>query len=1007
MTPDARKNPVGSFVVTAIVSTYNSERFIRGCLEDLTGQTLFAKGALEIVVVDSGSPQNEGTIVREFMEKFGTIVYIRTEERETVYHAWNRAIQVASGRYITNANTDDRHRPDALEIMAGMLDSNPTIDLVYADVLITRTPNETFASNNATGKYEWFPWDRNTLLGVGCFIGPQPMWRRSLHDFYGWFDPGLVTSGDYEFWLRISQTSEFQYIPEPLGLYLEHDASIEHMHEQLKLRENSEILSVYRQAADEGRIIRCLTFEQLRSAVKAEGNTLNTLMTNMMKIDALISGGKNNTEALMHPYRQSECGMFALPLTAEHVETYIRAAETLLLSSRVWFGNYHKNGATGAVASLVREQLVATALQDARREARQGRIDKAVEIILRQAISVHSQSPLPYVELAELLVSAKRYEDAMQVLPEAPENTDRIWMCEIAAICHAALGDDKQAESAAVAVLRQKGERSRPLEALGTLAVRHGRTMEAEELFRRAASAEPGRGEPLLAMGMLCWSRGALQEAFRLLYRSVELSPLNPDAAGLLHEAARRLVRIPDFLELMQSILGRFPDARHILLELVDAFSENGNISQALSLLERGIVLIGCDDDLLDLALSLRRQLAPHNGSQFMGVPTVSLCMIVRDESACLPRCLASARPVVDEIIVVDTGSIDRTADVAEVFGAKVCHYRWENDFAAARNHALEKAGCEWVLVLDADEALSEHDYELVARTLKSCAGKMVAWRITTRNYTNRSESEGWQANDGSYQDQEQGDGWYPSYKVRLFPVSASIRFCGDIHEMVETDLRHLGIPIELADFVVHHYGELEEKDRRAKQLRYYEMGKAKLAGHPDDRSAIAELALQAGQLGFFEEALEYWDRLLVIGITVRDVFFNRAYALMGLHRYTEALASAEKALELEPDHKESQLNAAICELHTGNLENAWQRVGRLSEQYREWPLLAALRLALAVIAGESQVAVDCHTELCRHGYGVGAYLQELQRSLILVGQPVFAGQLAIWAKEAGYGSGE
>ena len=1001
MNPDVRN------VVTAIVSTYNSERFMRRCLEDLTGQTLFAKGVLEIVVVDSASPQNEGAIVREFMEKFGNIIYVRTEERETVYQAWNRAIKASSGRYITNANTDDRHRSDALEIMAGTLDSNPAVDLVYADVLVTRTPNETFACNSATGRHEWFTWDRNALLAIGCFIGPQPMWRRSLHDFYGWFDPSLVTSGDYEFWLRISQTSEFCHIPEPLGLYLEHDASIEHMHEQLKLLENSDILSVYRRAAEEERIIRSLAFEELRGTVKAEGNNLSTLMTNMMKIDTLVSAGENNIEALLNAYRQSECGMFALPLTTDHVETYVRAAEALLLSSREWLGKYRKNGTSGAVASLVRDQLVEKALQDARKEARQGRIDKAVEIILRQAISVHSQSPLPYVELAELLVSAKRYEDAMQVLPEVPENTDRFWMCEIAAICHAALGDDKQAESAAVAVLQQKGERARPLEALGMLAARQGRIAEAEELFKRAANAEPERGEPLLALGMLCWSGGGLQTAYQLLRRSVVLSPLNLDVAGMLHEAARRLELIPDFLGLMQATLGRFPDARHILLELADAFGENGDISQALNLLERGIVLIGCDHDLLDRTLILRRQLGPHNGSHFSGLPTVSLCMIVRDESASLPRCLASVRPVVDEIIVVDTGSVDRTSDVAEAFGAKVFYYQWENDFSAARNHALQNATGEWAFVLDADEALSERDYELVTRTLECSAGSMRAWSITTRNYSNRTESEGWLPNDGTYGEQEQGDGWYPSRKVRLFPVSASIRFHGDIHEMVEPDLRHLGIPIELADFVVHHYGELEEKDRKAKQLRYYEMGKAKLAGRPDDRAAMAELALQAGQLGFFEEALEYWDRLLTSGAAVRDVFFNRAYVLMGLHRYTEALTSAKKALELDPGHKESQLNAAICELHTGNRDNAWQRIDRLSEQYREWPLLTALRLALAVISGESRIAVDCHVKLCRQGYGVGVYLQELQCSLMSAGQPVFAGQLAIWAKEAGYSSGK
>ncbi len=656
-------------------------------------------------------------------------------------------------------------------------------------------------------------------------------------------------------------------------------------------------------------------------------------------------------------------------------------------------------GNKGQNEKLPNNLILETALQDARKEARQGKIDRAVEIILRQAISVNSQSPLPYVELAELLVSAKRYEDAMQVLPEVPENTDRIWMCEIAAICHAALGEEQQAEAAAMAVLQQKGDRARPLEVLGMLAARRGTIAAAYEFLQRAATADSCRGEALLALGMLTWNSGELEAGYQLFRQSLVLSPLNADAASILHDAARRLSHLSEFVDLMHDLLSQFPDVRHLIMAFSEALAESGQIKLALAQLEDGIVRIGCDDELLDKALDLRKQCGPHRGSRFGGLPAVSLCMIVRDECTNLQHCLSSTRPVVDEIIIVDTGSIDRTADVATVFGAKVYHYTWANDFSAARNFALAQATGELVFVLDADEVLSESDFQRFAQTLQSSAGKMVAWSVTTRNYSNRPESEGWLTNDGTGGEREQGDGWYPSCKVRLFPNSSLIRFHGDIHEMVEPDLRHHGIPIEHADFVVHHYGELDEKDQKAKQLRYYQMGKTKLAGRPNDQVALAELALQAGQLGFFEEAIEYWDRLLASGAAVRDVYFNRSYALMGLHRYADALASAEKALELDPDHKESQLNAALCELHTGNSESACQRVDSLSDQHREWPLLTALRLALTVISGESRTASACHADLCRQGYGVDAYLEQLQNSLILAGQPIFAGQLAIWVK--------
>src|SRR5687767_7896873 len=102
-------------ILTAIVSTYNAESFMRGCLEDLEAQTIADR--IEIVVIDSNSPQREVDIVREFQQRHSNIRYLRTEERETLYKAWNRGVEMARGKYLTNANTDDRHRRDAFEVM--------------------------------------------------------------------------------------------------------------------------------------------------------------------------------------------------------------------------------------------------------------------------------------------------------------------------------------------------------------------------------------------------------------------------------------------------------------------------------------------------------------------------------------------------------------------------------------------------------------------------------------------------------------------------------------------------------------------------------------------------------------------------------------------------------------------------------------------------------------------------------------------------------------------------
>lgn len=214
-------------LVSAIVSTYNSEKFIRGCLQDLVDQTLFAEDKLEVIVIDSCSPENEQNIVKEFQQKYPIqIKYLRTDERESIYKAWNRGAKLASGKYITNANTDDRHRLDALEIMSRELESSPGIALVYADQLYTNIPNETFASTRATKRRIWAEYSYPTLRSH-CMVSSQPMWCRDLHESYGYFDESYVSAGDWKFWLRVGKYESFKKLNQVLGLYYENPDGIE------------------------------------------------------------------------------------------------------------------------------------------------------------------------------------------------------------------------------------------------------------------------------------------------------------------------------------------------------------------------------------------------------------------------------------------------------------------------------------------------------------------------------------------------------------------------------------------------------------------------------------------------------------------------------------------------------------------------------------------------------------------------------------------------------------
>jgi len=224
-----------TYKVTAIVSVFRAERFIQGLLDDLERQTLAHE--LEIVIIDAASDENERRIIEQYQKRNKNIQYVRTGTRIGIYEAWNLGVSLARGQYITNANADDRHRPDAFEKMVKILEENPAVGLVYADVGVTEQENEVIETATLSGEFRWPDFNPQLLFQV-CYVGPQPMWRQELHKRYGFFDPTLKSAGDYEFWLRICRNETFIHLPEILGLYLLSSNGVEHENQSLSYRES-------------------------------------------------------------------------------------------------------------------------------------------------------------------------------------------------------------------------------------------------------------------------------------------------------------------------------------------------------------------------------------------------------------------------------------------------------------------------------------------------------------------------------------------------------------------------------------------------------------------------------------------------------------------------------------------------------------------------------------------------------------------------------------------------
>ena len=213
-------NPSELPKISIITSVYDGDEYIEQFLENITSQTIF-KDKCELLLINANSPGKEEKIIKKYLKKFpDNLVYKKLDEDPGIYGVWNIGVDMATGEYLTNANLDDRKSPDSLERHAIALMSNEGVDLVYSDMMITETANDTWDNvSKPRQKYNMAEFSFENLLR-GNMPHAAPLWRKSLHDKYGKFDNSYKSAGDWEMWLRCaSQGAEFKKISAVTNLY--------------------------------------------------------------------------------------------------------------------------------------------------------------------------------------------------------------------------------------------------------------------------------------------------------------------------------------------------------------------------------------------------------------------------------------------------------------------------------------------------------------------------------------------------------------------------------------------------------------------------------------------------------------------------------------------------------------------------------------------------------------------------------------------------------------------
>jgi tetratricopeptide (TPR) repeat protein len=386
-----------------------------------------------------------------------------------------------------------------------------------------------------------------------------------------------------------------------------------------------------------------------------------------------------------------------------------------------------------------------------------------------------------------------------------------------------------------------------------------------------------------------------------------------------------------------------------------------------------------------------------------MAKPRISLCLIARNEEALLPACLASARDAVDEIVLVDTGSTDRTRELARAAGAQVLERPWDDDFAAPRNLAAAHATGDWILQLDADEQLAAGGAVAVRRAVKRAAFDVGLVRCHNADAPDAPAAEvlAGRRRVGAL-------GLLP----RLLRRAPDLRWCGCIHESVLEWAAARGNRLEAVPVDLVHYGYTNPvfagKEKRERNLALL---RKRVREEPDSAVSLGYLAAELLADGALAEAAEVAARGWALLTrqpryrSVRRLAVVRAAAAVRQGRPEVALEAAEVFEAREgriPDlvyHRGCALeilarDAATAEVRAARLREAeacYEEALRLLQRggfeqvmhgtaAQVWSRLGVVRLA----AGRPAEALECFSRSRAEGATDRIALAEAEALLAL-----------------------
>jgi len=447
------------------------------------------------------------------------------------------------------------------------------------------------------------------------------------------------------------------------------------------------------------------------------------------------------------------------------------------------------------------------------------------------------------------------------------------------------------------------------LKLLATAKFRVGAFSEAAKLYARVLEASPEEVESALALGMCFHKLNENSLAVSCFRRALEIDPYNTTAASNLKaladpadtpgepetaaqsngtvkaETIQQLQRetvseetddalppaaMVGSLAASQDLLkqGRHLDSWNATLDclaqrpfhpeawlhLAEIALDAGDETQALHCLDRLLALTPKWDVPIGVCTNLRQISTPTTTDidwpeppAPSDTPRLSVCMIVKDEEEFILQAVKSVKDLAHQVVVVDTGSTDRTVALAESLGAEVHHFEWNDNFSDARNFSLEHATGDWVLILDADEILDPEGNADLARDLQS--ENQLGFRIPLANFERAEDNQLVQTVDGV------------TYVPRLFRNAPGLYFVGIVHEQIYSSILvrqgHWGMDSGIGRTRLLHFGyDPTVKASRNKVKRNLRQLDRAVEEMPDEPALLMNYALDLFNDGRIDEAL-------------------------------------------------------------------------------------------------------------------------------------------------------